>query len=158
MKKRRELIIETNEEVNFKIEQFVEEVADEYLLHDTYFGNILIALSEAVENAIIHGNRGSRDKKVIIYLDPKKEGLWISVTDQGEGFDYSTAVTGSSLYENSEKKGLALIRAIADEVRFKDRGRIIEMLFRIYGIDENIFERRQNLVREFFRKTHHHMN
>jgi serine/threonine-protein kinase RsbW len=158
MKKRKELIIENNEEVNFRIEQFVEEITDEYLLHDTYFGNILIALSEAVENAIMHGNRGNKAKKVAIYLDPRKEGLLISVADQGEGFDFATVMAGESLYDGSEKKGLALIRTIADEVRFKNKGKVIEMLFRIYGIDENIFGRRQALVQEFFRKTHPHMN
>lgn len=158
MKKRRELILERNEEVNFRIEQFVEEITDEYLLHDTYFGNILIALSEAVENAIIHGNKGNSDKKVFIYLDPKKEGLWISVADQGDGFDFKEVLAGESLYSSSEKTGLALIRTIADEIRFKNHGRVIEMLFRIYGIDENIFDRRQNLMREFFRKTQPHLN
>jgi serine/threonine-protein kinase RsbW len=158
MKKRRELIIERIEEVNFRMEQFVEEITDEYLLHDTYFGNILIALSEAVENAILHGNRGNMEKKLIIYLEPKKEGLWISVADQGEGFDFNAAMANESLYESSERKGLALIRKIADEVRFKNKGRVIEMLFRIYGIDENIFDMRQKLVREFFRKTHPQMN
>lgn len=154
MKKRRELILEMHEDINFRIEQFVEEITDEYLLHDTYFGNILIALSEAVENAILHGNSGNRAKKVFVILEKKRDGLWISVTDQGEGFDYTGTMASESLYEDTEKKGLALIRAIADEVRFKQKGRTIEMLFRIYGIDENIFDRRQNLVREFFRKTH----
>jgi serine/threonine-protein kinase RsbW len=158
MSKKRELIIEHHEEVNFMIEQFVEEITDEYLLHDTYFGNILIALTEAVQNAIIHGNLGNPGKKVFIHLEPKKEGLWISVADQGSGFDFEHVMAGESLYSDSEKKGLALIRSIADEIRFRNNGKVIDMLFRIYGIDESIYERRQDLVREFFRKTHHHFN
>jgi serine/threonine-protein kinase RsbW len=156
MKKRRELLIEQNAEVNFRIEKFVEEITDEYLLHDTYFGNILIALTEAVQNAIIHGNRADASKRVFVMLDPKKEGLWLSVADEGDGFDFDKAMAEESLYENTEKKGLALIRKIADDVRFKNRGRVIEMLFRIYGIDENIFDRRQELMHEFLRKAQHH--
>jgi serine/threonine-protein kinase RsbW len=155
MKKRRELLIEQNDEVYFRIEKFVEEVTDEYLLHDTYFGNILIALTEAVQNAIIHGNKADASKKVLVTLEQKKEGLWIAVADQGDGFDFDKAMAAESLFEVTEKQGLALIRRIADEVRFKHHGRVIEMLFRIYGIDENIFDRRQDLMREFMRKIQH---
>ena len=156
MKKRRELLIEQNDEVYFRIEKFVEEITDEYLLHDTYFGNILIALTEAVQNAIIHGNKGDASKTVNVILDPKKEGLWLSVADQGNGFDYDKEMASGSLFENTEKKGLALIRRIADEVRFRNKGRVIEMLFRIYGIDEKIFDRRQELMFDFMRKTMPH--
>lgn len=153
MKKRRELLIEQNDEVYFRIENFVEEITDEYLLHDTYFGNILIALTEAVQNAIIHGNKGQATKRVFVTLEPKKAGLWLSVADQGEGFDFDRAMAEESLSGNSEKKGLALIRSIADEVRFRNKGKVIDMLFRIYGIDESIFDRRQELMHEFLRKT-----
>ncbi len=153
MKKRRELLIEKNDEVYYRIEKFVEEVTDDYLLHDTYFGNILIALTEAVQNAIIHGNKADASKKVMVSLEQKKDGLWLTVADQGDGFDYDRAMASESLFEPGEKKGLALIKGVTDEVRFKNRGRVIEMLFRIYGIDESIFDRRQDLMTEFLRKT-----
>jgi hypothetical protein len=44
-----------------------------------------------------------------------------------------------------------LIYKLADEVRFREDGRIIEMLFRINGIDNRIFERRVTFMQDFFR-------
>ena len=57
MNKHKEIKIESSLDEMFRVEQFVEEISDEYLLYGNYFGNILMAVSEAVKNAIIHGNR-----------------------------------------------------------------------------------------------------
>ncbi|MCK9399423.1 MAG: ATP-binding protein [Bacteroidales bacterium] len=153
MKKHKEIKIESSLDEMFQVEQFVEEISEEFLLYGNYFGNILMGVSEAVKNAIFHGNGQDRKKFVRIMLENTKDGLWIKVFDEGEGFDYKAyANRGNSGVEfGSDKNGLHLIQALADEVKFKDKGRLIEMLFRIYGIDENIFERRVVFMQDFFR-------
>jgi len=153
MKKNKELKIESSLDQMFQVEQFVEEISGEYLLYGSYFGNILMAVSEAVENAIVHGNSQDKRKYVRIMLENTKEGIWISVSDEGKGFDH-TAYTGtrnSEIALGSEKNGLYLIQALADEVNFREKGCIIEMLFRINGIEESIFERRVAFMQDFFR-------
>jgi len=139
-----------------RVEGFVEQISDEYLLGDNYFGNIMVAVTEAVKNAIVHGNGSDKNKKVGIGLEAGKEGLWISVADQGAGFDYEKFI-GREIFMSREVKagGLALINALVDEVRFRENGRIIEMLFRITGIEENIIEQRQNLMARFFQVSHY---
>ena len=57
MRKRKEIKIGSSHDEMFKVEQFVEEISDEYLLYGNYYGNILLAVTEAVKNSIIHGNR-----------------------------------------------------------------------------------------------------
>ena len=153
MKKNREIKIESSLDEMFRVEQFVEEISEEFLLYGNYFGNILMAVSEAVKNAIIHGNGQDRKKFVRITLKNSKEGLWISVFDEGEGFDYKTYTNkGNSEIEfSSEKNGLVLIRALTDEMKFQNNGRLIEMLFKINGIEESIFERRLAFMHDFFR-------
>jgi serine/threonine-protein kinase RsbW len=153
MNKHKEIRIESSPDEMFRVEQFVEEVSDEYLLYGNYFGNILMAVSEAVKNAIIHGNRLDRQKHVRIMQESTKEGLWIRVLDEGEGFDHSmySNIKDLSREFGSEKNGLLLIQKLADEVRFKNNGRLIEMLFRINGIEEGIFERRVAFMQDFFR-------
>lgn len=138
------------------MEEFVEQISDEHLLGDNYFGNIMVAVTEAVKNAIVHGNRNDKDKTVKIRLDVGKEGLMVSVEDQGQGFDFEKFI-GREIFMSQEVKagGLALINALADEIRFRGDGRIIEMLFRITGIEENIVEQRQNLMSKYFRISHH---
>lgn len=153
MKKNREIKIESSLDEMFRVEQFVEEISEEYLLYGNYFGNILMAVSEAVKNAIIHGNGQDKKKYVSIMLENTKEGIWISVSDEGKGFDHSIYADkrNPGIALGSEKNGLYLIQALADEVNFREKGCIVEMLFRINGIEDSIFERRVAFMQDFFR-------
>ena len=153
MKKSRVLKIASSLDEMFRVEQFIEEISDEHLLYGSYYGNILMAVSEAVKNAIIHGNRSDNGKLVRIAEESTKEGLWIRVFDEGGGFDYKTylSTNGSGLDFSTENNGLLLIQKLADEVRFQNEGRVIEMLFQINGIDDGIFERRVTFMHDFFR-------
>ena len=152
MKKNREIKIESSLGEMFKVEQFVEEISDEFNLYGQYFGNILMAVSEAVKNAIIHGNKFDRNKIIKVIPEKTNEGLWITVSDEGEGFDFKEYSTkGKKGVEfSSEKNGLHLIMVLADEVRFYNKGCQIEMLFKIDGIDPSIFERRVAFMHDFF--------
>lgn len=156
MKKRKEIKIESVLDEMFKVEQFVEEISEEFLLYGNYFGNILMAVTEAVKNSIIHGNEQDRNKLVRITVENNKEGLWISVSDEGEGFDFKKYSNqgNEKLAFGAEKNGIVLIQALADEVKFRNNGSIIEMLFRINGIEESIFERRVAFMHDFFRVYH----
>lgn len=153
MKKHREVKIESSLDEMFQVEQFVEEISEEFLLYGNYFGNILMAVTEAVKNAIIHGNGQDRKKSVTISHENTKEGLWIKVTDEGEGFDYKkySEQGNSEISFGDEKNGLILIKALTDEIKFGNNGNTIEMLFRINGIEESIFERRVAFMHDFFR-------
>lgn len=153
MNKRKEIKIASSLEEMFRVEQFVEEISDEYLLYNNYFGNILMAVSEAVKNAIVHGNRLNGQKHVKITEELTTEGLWIRVFDEGDGFDFSKYLHPENFEKdvNPDKNGMLLIHNLADEVRFKNKGRLIEMLFRINGIDDSIIQRRAALMHDFFR-------
>lgn len=153
MNKPKELRIVSSMDEMFRVEQFVEQISDEYMLYGNYFGNILMAVTEAVQNAIVHGNRMNARKFVRLSVLSTKEGLWVMVADEGEGFDHKTYIsmfkTGKDF--GTDKNGLLLIHKLADEVRFLENGCIIEMLFRINGIDDSIFERRVAFMQDFFR-------
>jgi serine/threonine-protein kinase RsbW len=153
MKKHKEIKIESSLDEMFQVEQFVEEISEEFLLYGNYFGNILMAVTEAVKNAIIHGNGQDKKKLVRVTYENTKEGLWIRVIDEGTGFDCEkyTDKANSVINFGSEKNGLILIKALTDEVRFQNNGNTIEMLFRINGIEESIFERRVAFMHDFFR-------
>jgi uncharacterized pyridoxamine 5'-phosphate oxidase family protein len=73
--------------------------------------------------------------------------------DEGEGFDYKkySEQENQEINFGTEKNGIILIRALADEVRFQNNGNTIEMLFKINGIEESIFERRVAFMHDFFR-------
>jgi serine/threonine-protein kinase RsbW len=119
-----------------KVEPFVDEVAQRYKLDPDTQGNILISLTEAVTNAMLHGNQCDCTKFVSISLRrDKADTLSVRVTDQGQGFDISSVPdpTADEHLEQCGGRGLFLMRHLSDECRFLDSetGTVVEMSFKI---------------------------
>lgn len=152
MKRHKEIRIQSSVDEMFRVEQFVEEVSDEHMLYGSYFGNIMMAVTEAVKNAIIHGNKRDKTKVVRITEEMSKEGLWITVSDEGAGFNFQQYIfKDTDTAYNFEKTGLLVIQKLCDEIKFQHNGQRLEMLFKINGIDEKIFSRREAFMQDFFK-------
>lgn len=149
---RRELKLASELENLHLVERFVEEISDEYYLKDNYYGNILIAVTEAFKNAVIHGNRSIPSKIVHILAETVPEGIRITVHDQGDGFNHADFTDQEKLLgqEELKGKGMILILTLTDGIEFRDDGRGIEMLFRISGVDEGVQDRRSQLMKGYF--------
>lgn len=94
--------------------------------------NLRVALSEALANAIIYGNRLDPGKVVEIRVVVTSARLLLHVADQGEGFD-PALVPDPTLPErlaDEDGRGLFLIRQLVDEVQFNARGNSICMVLR----------------------------
>lgn len=94
--------------------------------------NLRVALSEALANAIIYGNRLDPAKSVDVRVIVSDHGLTLHVSDQGDGFD-PDGIPDPTLPDRRELedgRGLFLIRQLVDEVRFNDRGNAICMVLR----------------------------
>ena len=116
-----------------KVQPFVDEVAQRYSLSSDTQGNILVSLTEAVTNAMLHGNRGDCSKKVSISLHRHKDSLEVRVSDQGAGFDPAAVPdpTSDECIEVCGGRGLYLMRQLSDECRFMQNGRTVAMRFNI---------------------------
>ncbi|MBL7777716.1 MAG: ATP-binding protein [Chitinophagales bacterium] len=117
------------------VEKFIDDLRAEYNIGDDVYGNILISLTEAANNAIIHGNKCDESKNVSIDygMDARGKNLTFIVKDQGPGFDYGN-LPDPTAPENIEKthgRGVFLMMQLADMVVFSDRGSTVEMSFRI---------------------------
>lgn len=113
------------------VESFIDNVKEQYDINDDIYGNILIAITEAVNNAIIHGNQSNPKKNVELTMQLLDESIRFVVKDEGTGFDYHH-IPDPVAPENLDKiggRGIFLIKHLADEVHFKDNGREIEMIF-----------------------------
>ena len=113
------------------VESFIDNAKDKYELNDDIYGNIMIAVTESVNNAIIHGNNSDNNKNVSLKLSLEKSLIKFTIEDEGPGFDYQN-LPDPTLPENLSKpggRGIFLMRNLCDEVSFKNDGRIAELCF-----------------------------
>jgi serine/threonine-protein kinase RsbW len=113
------------------IESFIDNAKDKYNIDDDIYGNIMIAVTESVNNAIKHGNGLQNSKNVTIGLVLEQDIITFTIQDQGAGFDYQN-LPDPTAPENIDKpggRGIFLMKHLADEVRFKDQGRLVELRF-----------------------------
>jgi len=89
-----------------------------------------LALREALNNAVIHGNGMDPNKLVEIRCRCERgKGVWLIVRDQGRGFDPSTVpnpLTPQGLVAE-HGRGIHLIKLLMDEVSFKRGGSEVHM-------------------------------
>ena len=154
MGRKEKLILNSRPENISAIERFVEEVCDYYNINDTYFGNILIALTEAFNNALIHGNQNNPTKKIKVVFESKPKGLSFTVTDEGAGFDPEDVPDPLDLEidpSTETGRGLFLMRSLSDKMEIKEDGSCIEMFFRISGIGHEAMKKRITHFNEYYK-------
>ena len=113
------------------IESFIDNAKERYHLDDDIYGNIMIAVTEAVNNAIKHGNQGDSTKNVSLTLSFEEGLIKFKVEDEGIGFDHQHLPDPTSP-ENLEKpggRGIFLMKHLSDEVEFDDNGRVVQLSF-----------------------------
>lgn len=113
------------------IESFIDNAKEKFHLDDDIYGNIMIAITEAVNNAIKHGNGSDSSKNVSLFLSLDDTCIKFRVEDEGKGFDFEN-LPDPTAPENLEKpggRGIFLMKHLSDEVEFKDGGRVVELSF-----------------------------
>src|ERR1700747_1538128 len=93
-----------------------------------------LALREALNNAVVHGNRLDAHKLVHVRCRCKVgKGISLIVSDQGQGFDPRT-IPDFLTVENLEAehgRGIHLMRLLMDQVSFEQRGTEVHMCKRL---------------------------
>ena len=86
--------------------------------------NVPVALTEAISNAILRGNRGMREKHVRVRAVVNDYALVLEVADEGSGFDLDACTidpTSPGNLEREDGRGLFLMRSLMDRVeRYAD--------------------------------------
>jgi serine/threonine-protein kinase RsbW len=131
----KELYIDSDTVKLVEVEEFIENVFVNYGLSLNDFHNCVLCVKEAVTNAIIHGNKMDRSKKVCIKAYRCNKYLYFKISDEGDGFDISN-VNNPTDKENillESGRGLFIIKNICDEISFKNSGKEIEFKINLYG-------------------------
>jgi len=92
--------------------------------------DIELALREALDNAVVHGNQEDPETKVHIRCrcHPGNE-ISIVVTDQGKGFDFEKIVGNGIASDPASQhgRGIQLMKAYMDDVHFARGGSEVHM-------------------------------
>lgn len=118
------LSLNSTYEESEKVPDFVTDIQEKSQLEEDTTGNLMLLLSEAVTNAIVHGNKLDENKKVEVEVQINSEIIISTVKDHGEGFDPQAAndpLKEENLLKDSGR-GIFLIKEISDSVDYLDNG------------------------------------
>ncbi len=113
------------------IESFIDNAKEKFSLNDDIYGNIMVAVTESVNNAIRHGNNNNKSKNVSLSLQLQADQIKFIIRDEGNGFDYHN-LPDPTAPENLDKpggRGIFLMKNLSDEVNFKENGKVVELCF-----------------------------
>ena len=111
-----------------KVENFLNDIFKEYNLAEKYFNKLYLCISEAILNAIKHGNKNDKNKKVAIEVDYINEEIEVLIEDEGEGFDFNKVEdpTISSNIRNESGRGIFIIRKMSNQLEYNEKGNRIQ--------------------------------
>ncbi len=115
------------------VERMIEDVCDLFNISEDYYGNILVAITEAVNNAIYHGNQANPKKNIDIFFKSFPDHVSFIVKDEGTGFNFDNLPdpTNPENIENPNGRGVFLMRNLADKVSFEDNGSKVVLEFKL---------------------------
>lgn len=121
------------------VEKLVGGVISSGYISEEHYGKILIAVTEAVNNAILHGNKENPEKRVVVSYEKQEDMLFFYIKDEGAGF-IPEDLPDPTDPENREKpngRGVFLMRNLADSCEFLRAGCEVRLGFRIISESEN---------------------
>lgn len=131
---KRDLVISSHLSCINEVRLFLESIFSESNLDGDLFNRVFLGLSEAVNNAIVHGNCLDNSKNVIVKVLVSDSKMFLEIHDEGDGFALS-CIEDPTCLENLKKengRGIFLMQHIADEVIFFEGGRKVLISFNLF--------------------------
>jgi len=115
------------------VEKLIDDICAKHEVNEDNYGNILIAITEAVNNAIHHGNKSNPLAEVKVRFSVDDNELTFIVEDEGPGFDYDSLPdpTDPKNIEKPHGRGVFLMKNLSDDISFVDEGSTVKMVFNI---------------------------
>jgi len=104
-----------------RVEELMLKVNDEFRLPLEEFQKLMIAVTEVVINAIIHGNKEDKNKKVTIAAEYDDRNLFVKIYDEGNGFN-PIEIADPTLPENLLKesgRGIFIVKSLVDDFSYR---------------------------------------
>jgi serine/threonine-protein kinase RsbW len=118
------LLLKSTYEESEKVPDFVTDIQERSNIDDDTTGTLMLLLSEAVTNAIVHGNKLNPSKTVDVEVRINQKQIVSTVKDQGEGFEPEEA--DNPLDEENILKasgrGIFLMKQLSEHVEYDENG------------------------------------
>ncbi|RNC84684.1 MAG: ATP-binding protein [Balneola sp.] len=128
-----ELILKSEYEELDKLEGFLNELQEKLGFDDELYAKLMLTVSEAATNGVVHGNQLDPTKKVILTAQSDGKSLTITSKDEGPGFnpdDIADPLAEENLL-NTSGRGVFLMNEYAEEVAYQDNGTKLVLKFNL---------------------------
>ena len=127
-----EIVISSSTDNLSLVRSFIEYHGRELELGNKEIAHISLAVDEACTNIIKHAYNYSKNGKIKINIDKKKDKLSVKLTDRGSHFDPSI-IPDPNIEESQKMKkggglGMFLMKKIMDEVEYRAKGKGNEII------------------------------
>ncbi len=115
------------------IESFIEDVCDYHHISDTYFANIIMAVTEAAK--VVYRNK--HNKNISIAYEYNYNGLSFEISGE---LDWNESIINDNIASDLDSEAgreIFMIWSMPDKVKISDDGKKILMSFSIENIDED---------------------
>ena len=131
----KQLCIEISSERNRikEVEALMLKANKEFGLTDEQYGKTMIAITELVMNAIVHGNKEDITKKVCITIEFSKNEMKVVIEDEGGGFNISDLPDPTELERllDMHGRGVYIAKAMVDKLDYKHNSKGTEFILLI---------------------------
>ncbi|MCL2328403.1 MAG: ATP-binding protein [Bacteroidetes bacterium] len=126
-----QIVLRSNDEGLVRLTNLLDNLLESAHVSSDMYANIVVALIEAVKNAIIHGNKSNENSSIIIDYTVTPTYLEFQVSDSGEGFKQEK-VPNPTAPENIEKeggRGVYLMKKLASQCEYNEKGNAVRLRF-----------------------------
>lgn len=125
------LVVSSNYRNIILIERLLNDVVELFDINKKISDRIWLALTEAFNNALEHGNKRNPDKHVEITFRAEKEKLLFTIKDEGPGFDHTRLPdpTDAAHIQNPSGRGVFLMKRLSSNVYYEDNGSKVVLEF-----------------------------
>jgi len=104
-----------------RVEGYLQRISSAVELDEIQMHKLMVSLTEAVNNAILHGNKSRADKKVSVRCEVVPGWLLFEIKDEGKGFrpDHVRNPLKEENLHRESGRGIFLMRTLMDKVEFE---------------------------------------
>ncbi len=132
------------------IENFVDTICDQLFINDTYYGNILMSLTELF-NCLLTSNGDNENVNIIYNSDYKKINISFYPVDNQIVESLTKAINIDDIIQEESNKNIFLINSLVDNITINKLGQL-SFEFDISALHNEIYYHRAALLKKYFSK------